>query len=428
MGRSTNRRRSRAVAWAALVGTLGVVGALLVPAAGAAATPRAVTASNGTITVAGLGYKQNYGDADVGAQARFKRANDDHEIKGYTIDYKEFADENNDPANALAESRRLVTEDRVVAIVPELSSNTPGDYLTQQQVPWFGSGFDSSYCPASGKDGFGFGVNGCLAPESPTKLPSAAAELLKKEYKDKKGIDHPTVAIQGTDAAAGQKAVQYLASEYQGAGWKVVYAKGSVPAPPTVVGDFTPYVNALLSSNNGKQPDVIISNLAAQGGGLQLFDLLKSSGFTGALSTVFYSNLLVKPLEGAYISTMFAGYEANTPALQQMEKDVAAVKPGAQNTLTLFLGYASADMFIQAVKASLKSSKTLTSTSIQKAASKMTYDMKNTIGPIEYPASYKYAVKSCAGLMYDADGTAFTIAQPYTCSTKTYPILAKYAQ
>jgi hypothetical protein len=187
-------------------------------------------------------------------------------------------------------------------------------------------------------------------------------------------------------------------------------------------------VQDLLTSNHGKQPDVIVSNLAAQGGGLTLFSLIKSSGFTGALSTPFYSSLLVKPLQGAYINTMFAGYEASTPALQQMLKDVNAVKPGSQKTLTLFLGYASADMFIQAVKAALKSSKTLTSTSIQKAAAKMTYNMKNTIGPITYPDSYKYAVKSCAGLMYDADGTAFSVAQPYTCSTKTYPILAKYAQ
>jgi hypothetical protein len=85
-------------------------------------------------------------------------------------------------------------------------------------------------------------------------------------------------------------------------------------------------------------------------------------------------------------------------------------------------------MFIQTVKAALKNSKTLTSTSLQKAASKITYEMKKTLGPITYPDSYKYAVKSCAGLMYDTDGTAFTIAQPYTCSTKTYPILPKYAQ
>ena len=422
---SSSRSWRRVVAVAAAVA--GVVAALAVPTTGGATTPRPVVATNGTIPVAGLGYAQNYGDANVGAMARFKRANDDKEIKGWTIDYKEFADDKNDPATATSEARRIVTEDGIVAVVPELSSNTPGDYLTQQQIPWFGSGFDTSYCPASGKNGFGFGVNGCLLPQDPTRLPSAAAELLKKELAAK-GIKQPTYAIQGTDAPAGKKAVQYLASEFAGAGFKVVYAKGSVPAPPAVVGDFSPYVQELMTSNGGKQPDVIQSNLAAQGGGLNLFGAIKGAGFTGSLLTSFYSNILVKPLQGAYITTMFSGYESNTPEIKQMLADVAAVKPGAQNTLTLFLGYAAADMFIQAVKASLKTSKTLTSTSIQKAASKLTYEMKNTIGPITYPASFKYAVKSCAGLMYDADGTSFAIAQPYTCSTKTYPILPKYAQ
>jgi ABC-type branched-subunit amino acid transport system substrate-binding protein len=417
-------RRTRVVVVAAVVALVAIA---VVPATGAADTKRAFTASGGTIPVAGLGYVKNYGDANVGAQARFQRANDTHEIKGWTIDYKEFADDNNDPTTALAEGRRIVNQDGIIAVVPELSSNTPGDYLTQQRVPWFGSGFDTSYCPVTGKGGYGFSVNGCLLPENPTKLPNASAEILKKELASK-GITKPTIAIQGTDAPAGKKAVQYVASEFEGAGWDVVYAKGNVPAPPTVVSDFTPYVNEILTSNHGKQPDVISSNLAAQGGGLVLFDLIKSSGFTGSLLTTFYSSLLVKPLQGAYINTMFAGYESDTPALRQMEADVDAVKPGAQRTLTLFLGYAAADMFIQAVKASLKSSKTLSSTSIQQAASKLTYDMKQTIGPTTYPDSYKYAVKSCAALMYDADGTAFTVAQPYTCSTKTYPILPKFAQ
>ena len=84
-------------------------------------------------------------------------------------------------------------------------------------------------------------------------------------------------------------------------------------------------------------------------------------------------------------------------------------------------------MFIQAVKSSLKSSKTLTSASVQKAAAKMTYQIKDTVGPTTYPASYKYSVKSCATLEYDADGTAFEIVQPFKCTTKTYPILPKFA-
>jgi len=63
---------------------------------------------------------------------------------------------------------------------------------------------------------------------------------------------------------------------------------------------------------------------------------------------------------------------------------------------------------------------------VQKAAAKMTYQIKDTVGPTQYPASYKYGVKSCATLEFD-DGTAFTIAQPFTCTTKTYPILPKFA-
>jgi hypothetical protein len=111
-----------------------------------------------------------------------------------------------------------------------------------------------------------------------------------------------------------------------------------------------------------------------------------------------------------------------------MNDSVEAFKPGTKPSLALSAGYFSADMFIQAVKNALKSSKTLTSASVQKAASKMTYQVKDTIGPTTYPASYKYAVKSCATLEYDADGTAFSIVQPFTCTTNTYPILPKFAK
>jgi ABC-type branched-subunit amino acid transport system substrate-binding protein len=113
----------------------GLVAALLVPAAGGAATPRVATASGGKITVAGLGYVQTFGDADTGAAARFQAANQNKEVKGYTFDYKELADDKNDPNTALSEARRLVTQDGVLAIVPAVSVVTPSDYLTQQQIP-----------------------------------------------------------------------------------------------------------------------------------------------------------------------------------------------------------------------------------------------------------------------------------------------------
>ena len=419
------RSRTRRVAAIAVVLATGLAALLVIPGTGGAATPGTVTASNGTITVAGMGNKATFGDAATGAQARFQRANQTKEVKGYTFDFKEFADDKNDPATALSESRRLVAEDNIFALVPNVSTVTPGDYLTQQQIPWFGPGYDATYCPPSGKGGWGFSAYGCLLPEKPTKLPGPNVELLLKELQSK-GIKQPTVAMLGSDQESGKKGIQNSASVWEGVGFKVVYAKGSFPAPPAVVNDYAPYGQALLTSNNGQQPDVVYTTITPQSS-VALINYLKANGYKGTVLSPFYTTILLKPLTGAYVFLQFAGYESTAKGVQQMKSDVQAFKPGAGYTLTLAAGYWGADIFIQAVKAALRTSKTLTTAGVQKAASKMTYVVKDTIGPVKYPNSYKYSVKACATLEYDADGTAFTIAQPYYCTTKTYPILPKYA-
>jgi hypothetical protein len=109
-----------------------------------------------------------------------------------------------------------------------------------------------------------------------------------------------------------------------------------------------------------------------------------------------------------------------------MNEQIEAFKPGTKPSLALAAGYFSADMFIKAVQASLKSSKTLTSASVQKAAAKMTYQIKDTVGPTQYPKSFTTSYKSCSTLYYDADGSAFEIVQPFFCTTKTYPVLPKF--
>jgi branched-chain amino acid transport system substrate-binding protein len=419
----SRKRKGVGVLLVAVVAAL--VAAMLTPAVGDAASPRVATASGGKITVAGLGYASTFGDAAVGAAARFQRANDDKEVKGYTFDYKEFADDKNEPATALSEARRLVTQDGVLAIVPAVSVITPSDYLTQQQIPWFGTGYDNTYCTESGKPGFGISAYGCLIPTNPKRLPGIQWELLKKELAGK-GIAHPTVALLGTDTNSGKVSVQGAASTATGAGFKVVYAKGAFPGPPAVVGDYSPYAQALLDSNGGKGPDVIYTSIAPTSS-LSLINLLKNNGYTGTFLSPFYSSILLKPLTGAYVFLQFAGFESTSKGVQQMMDDVEAYKPGTTGSLALAAGYYASDMFIQAVKNSLKTSKTLTSASVQKAAAKMTYQIKDTIGPTRYPASFKIGTKACSTLEYDADGTAFSIAQPFTCTTKTYPVLPKFA-
>jgi ABC-type branched-subunit amino acid transport system substrate-binding protein len=422
----TRKKRRTAVLVAATAAALAT--ALLTPAASGAAPSAAVTATDGTIKVAGMGNASSFGDGAVGAAARFERANEDKEVKGYTVEYADaLADDKTDPAIALTEARRLVTQEQIFALVPDLSVVTPGDYLTQQQIPWFGPGYDNTYCPESGTMGWGFGTYGCLIRTDAKKLPNTIGQQVKKELAAQ-GIDEPTIAMIGTDTETGKQSIANSASTYTGVGFEVVYAKGTVPAPPAVVGDFTPYAQALMTSDAGGPPSVIYSTIAVQGGALTLFNLLKEQGFQGVFLTPFYSDLLLKALQGSYVFLQFSSYESDTEAVQEMLADVEAYKPGTKPSLTLAGGYFAADMFIEAVKASLKKSKTLTSASVQQAASKMTYEIKGTIGPTKYPDSYQYSVSSCSTLLKDEDGTAFTIAQPYTCSNKTYPILPKFSR
>jgi ABC-type branched-subunit amino acid transport system substrate-binding protein len=396
---------------------------LLTPTAGASA-PRVATASGGTINIAGMGFARNFADAGVGAQARFQAANENNEVKGWKFEYKEFADDNNDPNTALAEARRLVTQEGVLAIVPAVSVVTPSDFLTQQQIPWFGSGYDVTYC-TNGEKGFGLSIYGCLIPENPKRISGINWELLKKQLATK-GIDKPTVALLGTDTTSGKQSVQNSASAATGVGFEVVYAKGAFPGPPAVVGDYTPYAQALLESNNGQAPDVIYTSIAPTSA-LGLTGVINANGYTGTYLSPFYTPILVGALKGAYVFTQFAGFEADTPAIKKANQQIEAFKPGTKPSITLAAGYFSADMFIASVKAALKTSKTLTSAAVQKAAANMTYQIKGTIGPTEYPASFKAGTKSCSALFYDPDGTAFEIVQPFTCTTKMYPVLPKFA-
>lgn len=422
MDLSRKKRGVGAVLVAAVVAAL--TGALLLPTASGASAPRVATATDGTITVAGLGYAQTFGDAGTGAAARFQAANEDKDVKGYTFDYKELADDKNDPNTSLSEARRLVTQEGVLAIVPAVSVVTPADFLTQQQIPWFGVGYDTTYCP-EGSTGFGLSAYGCLIPTNPKRVPGTQWTLLKKELATK-GIENPTLALLGTDTTSGKQSVQSGASAAEGAGFKVVYAKGAFPGPPAVVGDFSPYAQALLESNGGQAPDVIYTSIAPTSA-LSLTGLINSNGYTGTYISPFYSPLLLTALKGAYVFVQFAGFEADSAGIKTMNEQIEAFKPGTKGSLALAAGYFSADMFIQAVKASLKTSKTLTSASVQKAAAKMTYQIKDTVGPTHYPKSFKTSYESCATLQYDADGTAFDIVQPFFCTTKTFPILPKFS-
>ena len=372
-----------------------------------------------TIKVAGITNLADFAGAEIGAEARFKRFNDTNEIPGMKIQFVEMADDKADPATALSETRRLVTSDQVFAIVPDLSAVNAGQYLASQQVPYIGYAFDNTYCssPDPSTSLWGFGFSGCLVPSSPPKEPDLYGVLFKYESQ-KTGKAHPSIAIFSNDNQSG-KDVRFQASAAEGVGFNVTYAKGSVPI---VTSDYTPYVQAWMTSDGGKAPDVISCQLATQC--IPIWSAIKAAAFKGD----YYQSLgPVGALAKAFAGTVtFAGYNTvPSPGLTQLEADLQAFKPGTTPVgYSNVPAYFSADMFIQALK---KVGTDVTPAAVQKALSTISWGIPGLVGPTQYPASTVVATPLCEELIQDLpDGSGFSTIEPFTCSPTTYPIDPKF--
>src|SRR5262249_20943145 len=127
------------------------------------------------------------------------------------------------------------------------------------------------------------------------------------------------------------------------------------------------------------------------------------------------------------VSTFYTNLNEPTAGVTQMKKDVNAVKPGVALDISVVSGYLSTDMFIQALKTAAKNGKSgITPENVQKAAAKQTWQIKGLAGPLQYPASTVKTTPYCNSISADTDATAWKTVVPYSCSSKSYPILPKY--
>jgi ABC-type branched-subunit amino acid transport system substrate-binding protein len=388
-----------------------------VGSAGAAPSVRGFDGS--TVTVAGLGIAAQFANDPIGAQARIKRFNDTNEIKGVKIKYAEFADDKQDPATALSESRRLVSQDGVFAIVGDVSQSNPVDYFTQQHVPYFGYAFDNTYCSSTpNKAIWGFGFDGCLVPSTPSRI----GDLFSNTYKyvaQKTGKKDPTIALFSNDTQSGKNSTKFGTIAATGAGYKVVATNNQMPAPP--VSDYSPYAQQMLTADNGKAPDAMLCLLSTDC--ISMWSLIKANGYTGTYITSLYADVLVKALSGTVANTPFVPLDQTTPGLTQLKKDLDAFQPGASAKIDTgtMAGYLSTDMFIQALKTAAKKGKSgITPENVQKAAANQTWEIKGLSGPTTYPQATVSAYQACSAEVI-SDGTAWKQVVPYSCSKKTYP-------
>jgi ABC-type branched-subunit amino acid transport system substrate-binding protein len=371
---------------------------IVAPASG----PRGVTASS--ITVGGLGDSSVYGGADLGAKARFERANDAGGVNGRTIHYLGFSDDGGDPTAGTAAAKKLVEQDRVFAIVPTVTPDLAAStYLARQQVPFFGWALSSNFCGSS----YGFGITGCPVPKDAA---SDAWPLLIAKALPGGGAGR-TVAIVAEQTPTGEYDVGALSSAARNASLGVAYAKASLPVPATA--DFTAVANEVLTSDKGSAPDAVfvlggISNV------LGMQHAVSVAGYGGVFTDqIQYAPNLVAPSVGAMVYTQTAPVEAaaDNPAMKQLVADVHKVAPDQPVDQSVVAGYWSADLFLAAVR---RAGKQLTPASLERVVnSKFTYRVPNTVGPTVFPAAH--TLPTACGALVQSDGTAYTVKAPYTC-------------
>jgi ABC-type branched-subunit amino acid transport system substrate-binding protein len=385
---------------------------------GSAGAARSVRGFDGsTITIGGMGMVALLPNAMVGAQARVKRFNDTNELKGVKLNLAEIADDQRDPATALSEARRLVSQVGVFAVVPDISLNNPKDYLAQQHVPYFGGGFDTTYCsPKPSTSLWGYSVSGCTTPENPSFF--MAYPALYKYVSSKSGKKKPTIAIMSVDDSTGSNQARILAVRAQGSGFKVVSATSNVPATGAV-SDFTPYAKQIMTADNGAAPDSVYCLLSANCIGL--YNLLGQNGYKGAFLSPLFSDVLIKAISGSAVTPNVINPAESTAGYQQIRADMDAYQPGSSTKLDSgsIYAYASVDAFIQALKQVAKGGKSkITPDAVRKVASTMTWNLPGVMGPVEYPKATVMFYPSCNSVL-ESNGTKWVTAVPYTCTKKT---------
>ncbi|MFJ3856214.1 ABC transporter substrate-binding protein [Streptomyces sp. NPDC090085] len=360
-----------------------------------------------SMTSAG-GYSKK--DTDLGARARYLRANAEGGVHGRRIDYLGAEDDGQDPAKNLAAARKLVQQDKVFAVSPMSSVTFSGaDFLEQEKVPTFGWGTLPSFCGPRHIYGF----NGCLVPSPGGTLnqtwPEGIAQVLG-------GASGRSVAIIANDSDAGKFGIRTFQQGFASAGFRVAYAKASVPAT-AVPSDWSAYVKEILAADGGKAPDAVISVMQTPGN-IGLFTALKRSGYQGLLSdpTDYDPGLLAKDatrqaLDGVYVLLQFQPFESADPKMAQFKADIKAASGGQEVPLSMHMltGYMSADLFLSIAH---EAGKDLTVESFQAAAQGFS-DTGTLVGDRALPKGQKDSF-GCGALVRLTNG-AYEVAVPFSC-------------
>jgi len=369
------------------------------------------------IHVGSINYKSFFGDATVGAQARIKRENDAGGVNGRKIVLDQVIDDGQDSTQDLNAAKTLVEQAKVFALVPVMTANlSSADYLEQHKVPFFGWSIEPRWCNKQ----YAFGMNGNDCDPSTTPETSDFAATEKALFPDGQA-QGKTIGQIAEDNNSARVALESFVASWEHNGAKVVIQDTSMPTPPAVVGDYTPFAEKLLTSNGGKPPD-LIQMVMSVSDTLGLYKKLVSLGYKGVVQDfTLYDPRLAASTKGLATNIQFAPYESasSVPAVQRMVTDLKAADPNVILSQPAAAGYWSMDLFIAMLK---KTGPNLTRESfMQTANGNFTWNYGAVggalggVGQVEFPKNHSGGALPCQSFV-TSTGSAFAVTIPLTCN------------
>jgi hypothetical protein len=400
------RRRPFAAVGMGVLAMTGMAASVGVGTAGAATT------STTPIVVGGDGDTTIASGVAQGFTAGIYRFNKAGGLDGRKIKFTGFLDDGFSAQTNLTNAQQLVQNQHVTVVAPFLSE--VGTAATGTFLGW---AVNSAFTTAPT---WGWGING--NQNNPNAQGYAGTQQVLQVTGFAKTPKKAKMAFIAENISGGIQANNALAGAFKYAKATVVYKD----APIAVLGttSYAPYAQAIMSSGANIVYEVLDSADA-----VGLAAALKSAGFKGSIFngvTYFPGQLASQPneasaLNGVYVQDEFPADENNSPATIQAQKDLKATGQPPYLTSGVSVGYWSAIVLEQMLRATLAKvggdPSKVTGATIESTVNSGTYSYTDPIaggiGTMYFPAAESIPTGCITTLK--TVGTGFKQLKPYQC-------------
>jgi ABC-type branched-subunit amino acid transport system substrate-binding protein len=405
------RLPAMAVVLGVLAASFGVAAATTTAASAATSTTPIVVGGDGDLLAPGV---------PEGFTAGIYRFNKAGGLNGRKIKFVGFLNDGFSAQTNLTNAQQLVLNEHVTAIVPfdsALAGGATAKFLSSNKVPFIGWNTSSAFLAAPT---WGFGINGNQG--NPNVQGLAGDQQLLAMTGNTKTPKKLKIAFIAENIAPGITANKALAGSARAAGLNVVYTAAPIAVAGTT--SYAPYAQAIIAAG----ANMAFETLDAPDS-VGLAAALKSAGFKGAIvngQTYIPGQLASQPneaaaLNGVYVVDEFPADENGTPAVKQAQRDLASIHQPPYLTSGVSVGYWSAIVFEQMLKATLTAvggdPSKVTGAAIQKTVNGgFTYSdpIPGGIGSEYFPAAE--TVPTGCGTLVRTVGNGFKQIAPYKCS------------